>query len=589
MINSFVYIAVLKIYFILCAFVLLAPVQAQNRFSLKVTPIDQEHFFEKSVRYKQIFADSLTPKSELNRIVNLLHAEGYIAATVDSIFYEGKNVTAFLFIGDRYEWSFLHKGNVNDLVLEKTGFKERFYRNEAFRYQDFAKLEQKIIRFSENHGHPFASLALDSIQVEGNTIHATLKYNQGPLIIFDTLEVQGKTRTKKRFLARHLRIQAGMPFSQERITNMDRLLKELPYLSKSREPIIEFHRNKAKVTVFVEDRKTNQIDGIVGFLPNSATNNKLLVTGEMNLNLKNLFGTGKNLQVEWRKFKQQSQVLDLNYLQPKLLGSNTDLNLNMNLLKQDSAFINVNRKLTLIQNMSGRGKFSFFTGLKTSRQLLTTVTVIDSSQLPAYGDFNYYTYGLGYNWNNLDDFLYPHKGWSVFCQGFVGNKRIITSSTINEGIYKNLHVHSIQFSFSSNLEKYFRMSKKGVLYTRFNSGLLFNNNNVFLNDLYRVGGLKTLRGFNENNFFASRYGVATLEYRFFTDETSYLMLFYDQGYIFNQLDPQHREDYPRGLGAGISFLTPAGVFNFVYSLGASSSQKLNFNLSKIHFGLVSRF
>jgi hemolysin activation/secretion protein len=127
------------------------------------------------------------------------------------------------------------------------------------------------------------------------------------------------------------------------------------------------------------------------------------------------------------------------------------------------------------------------------------------------------------------------------------------------------------------------------LLTRLKAGSLFNNNNIFLNDLHRIGGLKTLRGFNENNFFASRYGVATLEYRLYTDETSYLLLFYDQGYIYNQLDIQHREDLPLGFGAGLSFLTRAGVFNFVYSLGASSSQKLNFNLSKIHFGLVSRF
>jgi outer membrane protein assembly factor BamA len=563
-------------------------VQGQNRFLLKVIPIDNERIFSKLIKYRQNFPDSLSPKSELYHIMNDLHKEGYLAASIDSVFYEAKSIIAYLLIGERYEWSSLGRGNVNDLVLEKTGFKEKFYRNEFFRYQDFARLEQKIIQYSENHGFPFASVGLDSMKVEGNTIYGVLKYDQGPLILFDTLEVQGKSRTKKRFLARHLRIMAGQPFSQEKISNMDRLIRELPFISKSREPLIIFNRNKAKVTVFIEDKKTNQLDGIIGFLPNSATNNKLLVTGEMNMNLKNLFGTGKNIQVEWRKFKQQSQALDLAYLQPKLLGSNMDLNLDMNLLKQDSTFINVNRKLTLVQNLSGRGKLSFFTGLKTSRQLLSS-NIIDPVQLPAFGNFDYYTYGLGYNWNNLNDIFYPHQGWTFSLQGIVGNKKIITSNTINEYIYKDLRIHSIQFSFNSSIEKYFKFSRNGVLLTRLKAGSLFNNNNIFLNDLYRIGGLKTLRGFNENNFFASRYGVATLEYRLYTDETSYLLLFYDQGYIYNQLDIQHREDLPLGFGAGLSFLTRAGVFNFFYSLGASSSQKLNFNLSKIHFGLVSRF
>jgi len=67
------------------------------------------------------------------------------------------------------------------------------------------------------------------------------------------------------------------------------------------------------------------------------------------------------------------------------------------------------------------------------------------------------------------------------------------------------------------------------------------------------------------------------------------LLFHDQGYLVNQLSAANREDYPRGFGAGVSFATPAGVFNFVYSLGSSKDQKLNLNLSKIHFGITSRF
>jgi translocation and assembly module TamA len=579
---------VLKIYFIFASLLLCVSAQGQSRFSLKVVAVDHEQVFSRLDKYRQSFPDSLSPISELTRMVNTLHKGGYLSASVDSIFYEGRNITAYLLIGDRYEWSSLRKGNVNDLVLEKTGFKEKFYRNEIFSFQDFASLEQKIIQYSENHGFPFASVALDSMRIESNTIYGVLNYKQGPLILFDTLEVQGKSRIKRKYLAKQLRIIAGQPFNQEKIANIGRLIRELPFLTQSREPVIVFNRNKAKVTVFIEDRKTNQMDGIIGFLPNSTTNNKLLVTGEMNINLKNLFGTGKNIQVEWRKFKQQSQMLDLGYLQPKLLGSNMDLSLNMNLLKQDSTFINVNRKLTLIQNLNGRGKVSFFTGLKTSRQLLSA-NVIDSASLPSFGNFDYYTYGIGYNWNNLNDIFYPRQGWAISIQGTVGNKRIRTSNTVNEGIYKNLLVNSIQFSFNAGIEKYFKTSRNGVLLARLNAGSLFNNNNIFLNDLYRIGGLKTLRGFNENNFFASKYSVATLEYRLYTDETSYLLLFYDQGYVYNQLDLLNKEDFPLGFGAGLSFSTPAGIFNFVYSLGASSSQKMSFNLSKIHFGLVSRF
>jgi translocation and assembly module TamA len=562
--------------------------KGQNQHTLEIIPIDNPKAFQKFVIYKDKFQDSLLVIAQLYKVINNLHKEAYISASIDSLCWVGKRASAYIFIGERHEWSILHKGNVSELVLERTGFREKFYKKELFLYTDYVKLEQNIIRYSENHGYPFASIKMDSVRIYGGSIEASLNYSPGPLITFDTIVIEGPTKTKVRFLASHIRILAGQPFSQEKVENIDRLIRELPYIKKSREPIIVFNKKKAKITLFIEDRKSNQIDGLVGFLPNASNNNKMLVTGELNLNLKNLFGTGKNLQVAWKKFNQLSQTLDMSYLHPKLLGSNMDVMGNFNLLKQDTTFINVNRTLTFTQSLSKYGKLSFYVGLKTSRQLITP-KFIDSSQVPSNASFDYHTYGLGYAWNNLNDFFYPHRGWSLLIQGFVGNKSIKTSSTMNEGLYRDLHVHSIQFTFNGSLEKFFMLGKKGVLLGRIKSGSIVNNNNIFLSDLFRVGGLNSLRGFNENNFFASKYGVGTIEYRFFTDETSYLLLFFDQGYIYNQLDLQNKNDLPYGFGAGISFATGAGVFNFVYSLGSSSTQKLSFSLSKIHFGLVSRF
>jgi translocation and assembly module TamA len=53
----------------------------------------------------------------------------------------------------------------------------------------------------------------------------------------------------------------------------------------------------------------------------------------------------------------------------------------------------------------------------------------------------------------------------------------------------------------------------------------------------------------------------------------------------------HAFDSPTGLGAGLSFRTAAGLFQFVYSVGRSELLNTGFSLSnsKIHFGLTSRF
>ena len=64
-------------------------------------------------------------------------------------------------------------------------------------------------------------------------------------------------------------------------------------------------------------------------------------------------------------------------------------------------------------------------------------------------------------------------------------------------------------------------------------GLL--NPRLFINDLFRLGGLNSLRGFNENQFYTSAYAVATAEFRQFIGADSYVFLFADQAYLRHDL------------------------------------------------------
>ncbi|GAB3824649.1 hypothetical protein GCM10028895_33280 [Pontibacter rugosus] len=112
---------------------------------------------------------------------------------------------------------------------------------------------------------------------------------------------------------------------------------------------------------------------------------------------------------------------------------------------------------------------------------------------------------------------------------------------------------------------------------------------IFQNDMYRLGGLGSIRGFDDFFFYASSYAVGTLEYRLYNASDSFVLLFYDQGYYRSDLEASKQSDYPLGLGAGISFSTGAGIFQLVYSLGQAAQQPISFKYSKIHFGITSKF
>ena len=156
-------------------------------------------------------------------------------------------------------------------------------------------------------------------------------------------------------------------------------------------------------------------------------------------------------------------------------------------------------------------------------------------------------------------------------------------------MYKDVQLKSFQYTFNLFGEKYWNIGKQLVLMNRFQGGQIVNDQ-LFKNDAYRLGGFNSIRGFNEDEFYATTYSFLTTEARLFLDEFSYLSLFGDVAWLKSNYEGVDDSRTPFGIGAGISFSTDAGIFNFVYALGSAQDQKgLNFGQSKIHFGYISRF
>ena len=573
---------------------------AQKSYFLDIKVPSEEKSLLRKYNYKKKHPDSLSAAKELQNLIFSLQRQSYITSTADSIWYrfvetrhasslQSDTMTVSLVVGKPYQWAYLKKGNVNEQLLARIDYKERFYSNKPFEYYEVVKLEKKLLEYSENHGYPFASIKLDSITIAEGSIGTSLNFVMGPLIKFDSLAIKGDTKIKKRFLSKYIRVLPGQPYSQEKVDNAGKLIKRLPYLKVVRSPVVTFSREKANLTLYFDDRKANQINGIVGFLPNEEEDNKVLINGEFSLRLRNPFGTGKSIIFEWKKLKKLSQTLDIEYVHPNLIGSNIEARIDVNFFKQDSTFVNIDRKITLSYHISKIGKVGFFTGLKS-----TTILLKQPGLSNDYANTSFISYGLVYEWNNLNDYYYPQKGNAINVNLGIGNKNI---KQLDESLSENVELKTTQVSFTANIQHYSKLGLRSVFLTALNTsslngfGILVNNN-LFRNDLFRIGGLKSLRGFNESTFFASTYVVGTLEYRFFTDETSYLLLFYDQGYLtYDLLDNTFYEDFPLGLGAGISFSTKAGIFNFIYSVGRSKAedQPIGLNFSKIHFGLISQF
>lgn len=561
--------------------------EAQN-YELEMILQQSEHdLLTSSEKYS--LPDSITILNIIDQKQKELQKQGYWQVVLDSLYWEDTSCTAYFQLNTLFRWKNLIIHNVDKVLLQEIKFKESHFQDSPFSYLQLEELYQKILSYSENRGYPFAKARLDSFQLDSSSssISASLLYETGPQITFDTLNIIGELSIKSSFLANYLRLGKNQLFNQANVTNISERLAKLPYLREKRNSEVLFSNKKAYVSLFLEKRKANQVDGILGIQPNEEKPNEVLLTGEVNLKLYNLFKSGKTFLAKWQRLTSASQLLDLEYRHPALFGSNLEAGLKFYLLREDSTFLSTYQEIKLSFPLSLREQFQFFINFKSSSTgSRFQFSSLDS--LPNISDLSITSYGVRYDYQKLDDFFYPRKGMRINLEGGVGRKRIATNPLLADSLYEGLVLNSSQLSLRGNLEFYQPIFQRNTFYGRFQFAWL-NNQSLFLNDLYRIGGLNSLRGFNENNFFASLYAILNLEYRLWVDKESYLFLLFDQSFYERRTFQEVQQDTPFGVGVGLSLTTKGGILNVVYALGNERESAIAFQNAKIHVGFISRF
>ena len=264
----------------------------------------------------------------------------------------------------------------------------------------------------------------------------------------------------------------------------------------------------------------------------------------------------------------------------------------LKLYRKDTLFNDVNRNFGLQYLLSGGNYFKAFINYHTSDLLISKKGLQILTSLPPYADVSNTAYGIGFKTEKLDYRLNPRKGIALNLEGSVGNKTIKENSQINPELYKSLDLKTVQYSSILQFDLFIPLWRRSTVNMGIQSGYLYNSSDstIFENELFRIGGLKTLRGFDEESIFASGYSIVTLEFRYLLEQNSYMYVFADGAWYENKsVSASIREDLPYGFGAGISFETKAGIFSINYALGGQNKQAPLLKSAKIHFGFVNFF
>ena len=84
---------------------------------------------------------------------------------------------------------------------------------------------------------------------------------------------------------------------------------------------------------------------LVGFLPANSQTNKLQLTGDVNLNLRNALGVGETILVNWQQLQINSPRINIGYQQPYIFKTAFGLDFSFDLFKKDSTFLQLNAQL----------------------------------------------------------------------------------------------------------------------------------------------------------------------------------------------------------------------------------------------------
>lgn len=533
------------------------------------------------------FPDSLSRNKEVISTLNKLYASGYLAASIDSMVNDSLHQINFIRTGEIYKWTKLDKGNVDEGLLNEIGFRDRFYMNKVFSLKQFNDLQEKILDWCDNNGYPFAGFKLDSLLAEENTIAASLNLQKGNLIIIDSVIIKGTAKLKPVYLLNYISVKQNDVYNESLIKKISSRLRELPMVNELKPFVIEFSETRARIILFLDDKKASQLDGVIGVLPDAANKGKVNLSGDVRLRLQSAFGRGELIDLNWKQPAPKTQDLKLKLNNPFLFSSPIGVDGGLTIYKKDTTYIDVIQNIGLQYLLTGGNYFKIFAQNKKS-DLLANSTLQFLQTLPPYADVSSITYGAGLKTEKTDYRLNPRRGYAAELAAGAGTKKIFQNPKIKSELYDNLRLKSDQYSAEYSVDFYFPLFKRTVINIG-SKGAYFYSSEIFTNELFRFGGLKTLRGFDEESIYASQFYLGKIEYRYILEQNSFLFAFFNAAYYENNGREEFIHDTPFGFGAGITFQTKLGIFSLNYALGKQFNNPILFRSAKVHFGIVNYF
>lgn len=521
-------------------------------------------FFLKSQQKQFILIDTQTKKEIIKK--DSLSAVKFLDSLAENNYYFTKilnvekvdKTTKILFDkGKNYNQA---QVKLSDEIAENLKLKKEFFT------QNLDSLKKIINQKYTDEGFAFNRVKTKFLSVENEIPKVKISVFKGDKRLINGFVLKGYTKVPKRFVKNLEKEFVGKKYDNENLLKINSRLENHPFVALERTPQTLFTKDSTQIYLTLQKKKSNNFDGILGFGNNKS--NKITFNGSLNLNLKNVFNSFESISIYWQRNPQSGQNFDLQTDIPYLFNSNIGANLNMNIYRQDSTFANVKFRPALYYHISPKQKI----GLRGNFEISS---VLEDSY-SAGQDFNKKGLGIFYEFIETSEeqlFLYKTK--------------ISAEADLLSSYYQNVDKTFKQNRYFVFAERNFYLKGNHYINVKAESAMLDSDGAFTTNELFRIGGYNSLRGFNEQSFFTDFYGFGGAEYRYLVSNQAFFDVFGQVGNVRNSILKTTSKLYSFGLG--FNFILPIGLMTFQISNGQEFGNPFKFQDTKIHWGIISKF
>ena len=518
-----------------------------------------ENIFLSKINYETKHSDSTALYIELNRVQKHLKMNGFFLSKIDSVSKKGEKYIAYLNLDKKIDSVLLKHKSIDNQILQKYNFKNNYIR---IPINQLEEILNDISTFQELKGNAFSKIKLKKLRIDNKKLYAEIDLTTSKKRKIDKIILKGYDNFPKSFIKNYLNIDSKTTFNKKKLIEISKLSKGLDFVSETKPPETLFKKDSTLIYIYLKKIQESSFDGLVNF--NSQENGKLQFNGHLDLKLKNILNKGEQLNLLWNRFGNEKQEFSISIKTPYIYNSKLSTAFAFSIYKQDSTFLNTNLNAHLKYQI--KNNTNLFVSFNSEKSENSTKTI--SNNISTYEN---YFLGFGYEYKILKNDLFRNDLFFVKINPSFGKRKIIDNV-------------SQQIKIETTIAYLLDLKRKKSIYFR-NKTAILNSKNYFNNELFRIGGNNSIRGFNEQSIFVKNYLLQNIEFRYQTSRSSYMYTITDLALITTT----NSKEKLYSFGLGYLFNSNSSQINISTAVGTSTKNPLDFKNTQFFVNWVNFF